>query len=478
MIKIYFDDTLIDSLYYAGLTRSCTPYDENFKIGSSISETYTLTLDNRAYDEIPSIIKIYEDDDLQETLYVDDYTIDDFTTDFSLVDNMLKFNISYDASTLMSTDEDGNIIPTTLLEIFKDICLKAGVETDIEDFYQSDLSVSWYDNSYTARNYLEFVAEINGKNFIINNEGKLEFQDIKIEPDIIISFDQISDYKIGSKHQITRVLWDDSNNYWESGDDSGDTYYINTDNVYCLNQETVDYIYSKLKGLTFYDFSTSDCPTEAFVKGELIAFTDGDNIYNVFSKYDGVSYSGGQWFGGVDIELTTNEQEETEVIDNTSIIRSIKTTVDRDSNILTNVVTETQINSSKISDVDDDLQSYKDSVTSELSSTNLQIEVLQDKVTTDGVETVKNELVTIDIDGIKVSTNTSAIETMMTNDTFIIKSGDTYLAYFGYDNDDGITKAQMDNLTVTNFLVTGYHRIQQWETQDGEERTGVFWIGG
>ena len=40
------------------------------------------------------------------------------------------------------------------------------------------------------------------------------------------------------------------------------------------------------------------------------------------------------------------------------------------------------------------------------------------------------------------------------------------------------TKAEMNNLTVTNYLVTGYHRIQTWKEPDmNEPRTGFFWIG-
>lgn len=65
----------------------------------------------------------------------------------------------------------------------------------------------------------------------------------------------------------------------------------------------------------------------------------------------------------------------------------------------------------------------------------------------------------------------------MTNDNFVIKSGDTILAYFGYDSSIGSTKAEMDNLTVTNYFITGYHRIEKFDI-DGEERTGIFFIGG
>lgn len=93
-------------------------------------------------------------------------------------------------------------------------------------------------------------------------------------------------------------------------------------------------------------------------------------------------------------------------------------------------------------------------------------------------EKLKNSLVTIDINGIHVATNLSKIETEMTNNKFAIKDNSgTYLAYFGYDETEGRSKAEMDNLTVTNYFVAGYHRTEKFDI-DGEQRTGWFYVGG
>lgn len=90
---------------------------------------------------------------------------------------------------------------------------------------------------------------------------------------------------------------------------------------------------------------------------------------------------------------------------------------------------------------------------------------------------LKNELITIDVNGIHVATDLSAIETIMTNDTFAIKSGDTVLAYFGYDSELQTTVAKMNNLTVEDYFVSGYHRAEKFDI-DSEHRTGVFYVGG
>lgn len=94
-----------------------------------------------------------------------------------------------------------------------------------------------------------------------------------------------------------------------------------------------------------------------------------------------------------------------------------------------------------------------------------------------GVETLKNTLVTINIDGISVATNVSKISTMITNNTFAITSSGTNLAYFGYDEENGTSIAEMDNLTIHNYFTAGYHRTEKFDI-DGDTRTGVFYVGG
>ena len=94
-----------------------------------------------------------------------------------------------------------------------------------------------------------------------------------------------------------------------------------------------------------------------------------------------------------------------------------------------------------------------------------------------GVGLVKTTMVTIDDSGLNVSTSNSKISTSMTNEAFTINSSDKELAFFGYDRETNSTRAEMDNLTITNYLTMGNHRVEKFE-RDGEERTGFFYIGG
>ena len=117
-----------------------------------------------------------------------------------------------------------------------------------------------------------------------------------------------------------------------------------------------------------------------------------------------------------------------------------------------------------------DIQQTKKSLTIEF---NEQIEDLQNKK----VDTLKNQLVTIDVNGIEVSTNLSTVSTIMRNDRFAIKSGNTEAFYVGYDENLKKSVSRMNDLTITDYFTAGYHRQEKFEI-DGEQRTGWFYVGG
>lgn len=125
---------------------------------------------------------------------------------------------------------------------------------------------------------------------------------------------------------------------------------------------------------------------------------------------------------------------------------------------------------------EDGLNSLTNRVETNITSTEASINAIQNTLT-NGVETLKNQLITIDAEnGITVSTEQDIINTKMNNYEFSINNGDTALAYFGYDSEAGETKAEMDNLTIQEYFVTGYHRFEKFDV-DNEQHTGVFFIG-
>lgn len=143
-----------------------------------------------------------------------------------------------------------------------------------------------------------------------------------------------------------------------------------------------------------------------------------------------------------------------------------------------------------------DLQSLVDSqgeqitelgvrVTQNESSWQTSISSIQGQLA-NGVSLVKTTSVIINNEGLNVSDDTSKIQTTMTTNAFkITPKGDseTLLAFIGYDEEQGTSVAKMDNLTITNYFTSGYHRTEGVEDMenargDTEDRTCVFYIGG
>lgn len=123
-----------------------------------------------------------------------------------------------------------------------------------------------------------------------------------------------------------------------------------------------------------------------------------------------------------------------------------------------------------ISGLTDMVNSNNENIRDEISNINGTLE--------NGVETLKNSLVKININGIQVATNTSKVASIMQNNKFAIQDNSgTDLIFIGYDEEEQRSKAEMDNLTVKNYFVAGYHRQEKFEP-NGEKRTGWFYVGG
>jgi hypothetical protein len=116
------------------------------------------------------------------------------------------------------------------------------------------------------------------------------------------------------------------------------------------------------------------------------------------------------------------------------------------------------------------------SVETKMDSTELTIKTMETNIK-NAQETTINSMVTINVNGINVSTNASAISTLINNERFIVKNGDTPLAFFGYDSEDQTTKSYVEHLTVNTYFIAGHHRVEKINI-NGEDRTGWFYIGG
>ena len=347
-----------------------------------------------------------------------------------------------------------------------------GTSLYIEDAMRDDILYDGVNNITQINNDLPFIISLT---YTDNTEG-IDEEYLK---DINVNFCE----KYGPVNSIVLSRSAGADNVYLRDDDSiaqnGLCEIKISDNQIMNGNDRAEYltdIFRVLNGLEYYinDFSSTGITYyELCDRYNVNVF---DNTYSCVMFNDELDVT-----QGIEELIHTDMPEQTETdyskADKTDRkINQAYAMVDKQNGVITNFVSQTtqtqQLTNQRILE----LTERTNTVEQTLTSTQATIEVMQQDII-DGQETLRNNLVTIDINGINVSTNTSAIATLMTNEKFVIKSGNTYLAYFGYDEDTNSTKAEMDNLTVTNYFMAGYHRVEKM-TVGGENRTGYFYIGG
>lgn len=503
MIRIKCDETFIDENYYIGIERKGQLYSDNFRLGATLCEEYNITLDMQGVSAIPETIELYEDDTKTKTLLIDSYEVDGYELSIHALDYMIKGNIPYDASLLMV--ETGK---TTLGAILDDICVQMGVTNGVGEFYGQDLEVSWYNNQISARDYVGYIAEMNASFAYITADNELKFKAVSKQPELTIDFEELSDYKIGHKHSFTRVVWDDSNNKWEFGDETGDTYYINTANVYVLSEADVEFIYNQINGLEFYNFTTENCPLNNIAPGTAVSFENGAAKYLTFAQFvDSVTYTGGEWFGGVELDVTSEAQQETQLIDNDKIIKHLQTIVDRNNNQIIQVVTETTNLANKVAEnetninnnqqevigligglaTEEQLVELETTMQTKLDAYEFEISSIKTTIDEDGVKKVTTTSGTFDENGLTMEKTGAKTKTTLNEDGVNVKDTQGVgedLLFAGYvdeeraaQNDnlkkyEGQSIVYSENLIVDYYVTIGKHS----RMEDYEDGTGIFYI--
>ncbi|MBE6156971.1 MAG: hypothetical protein E7161_04445 [Firmicutes bacterium] len=369
MIEIYFDGVLIDSDYYAGITNDFRLFDEEFYLGSTASNTFKIEVPMSAVQTIPHEVVIRLDNKDYANLIVDSYEIlDNNILSLSLTDKMTLFNFSYDASP---------IVPCSVKDILQNICLIQGVELGTTEFINSDVQVDFYNNTITAREYIGYIAELNGGYAVIGQDGKLylrQFDSVPVE----INVDDCEDFKIGEKHIIERVVFDNGLlKYETSADENLETLYLNTENVYITSEDIFNNIVNQIIGFEFYSFETGNCIINSnILAGDLISFVNGEENYISIAQYN-LDFNGA-WIGGYSLNVNSKHQQETKQKGNNDKIKHINVELNRIDNEV-KIAVETQ-NAQK--ETLSEITIETDTISQRVSDTETTINDLNQTITT------------------------------------------------------------------------------------------------
>lgn len=335
MIKIYFDNDLIDDDSYTSLSNEYKLFDSEFFLGSTRTNSFKLSIVKEALLSSPTNILIKEDNTNFAHLHVDNINETKKGYEYELTDALTLLEFNYNASEIFVNGQ------TTLLAIAQDICSKIGVQLGTLNFRGYNKVITWYDNTKNARDYISYIAELNGGYAQIGTDGKLYFIKNKKQSSQRINIDDCEDFNLGQKHKITKVVFDLGIDIYTFGNDTGDTLYLNPENVFITEESEVEAIYNDIVGLEYYCIDCGKTPIYSNVKaGDIITFYEGNNEYPTIAGYS-ISYYGG-WTGSYKLDVNSSVVQETQKKGLEQQMKAIKIKIDRDLNEISQTIYGTE----------------------------------------------------------------------------------------------------------------------------------------
>lgn len=392
----------------------------------------------------------------------------------NLVISMFGENDTYKTRTKISnTDRIVQLIPNNVSYIY--VAVNYNNSSTMTSSIIDNLEIMVEHNNTRTEPYEDYSEAT-------SNSSKQEIDEIDEEylKDINVNFGE----KFGPINSVVLSRSANSDNIVLTDDESIETnglceIKISDNQILNFNNrdEYLEEIFEKLNGIEFYlnDYKSTG-----------ITYLELCDRYNV--KIEGNTYPCVMFNDEILVTqgLEENVYVERPEVSETDYTKTDKTDrkinqayiiVDKQNQEINAVVQNVDTISQLVNSQGEEINALGTIVTQNIENITASVTAIQGEIN-EGVSKVKTTSATLDDNGLSISTDTSKISTQITNNSFEIKdSGNNTLAFFGYDELEGISKAEMDNLTVTNYFVAGVHRIEKYE-ENFEERTGFFYIGG
>lgn len=217
--------------------------------------------------------------------------------------------------------------------------------------------ISVYDNTISARTYLSYIAEQAGGFACIGRDGKLYIKTIG-QDTVQMPLRYFENFEWGEKIKISRVKYEDGIQLFEKGNTTGNTIYINQDNMYIVDQQQIDNIYNLYKDLEVYSFEGSSFVDPALDVGDIIDI-DGKKII-----YQGSGQFGGKFKADISSKIQCKAREETmsRIPSQKVINRRVQSQIDQENLRITQLAQESTEHEEKLVQHQLDIDGIKSTV--------------------------------------------------------------------------------------------------------------------
>ena len=197
----------------------------------------------------------------------------------------------------------------------------------------------------------------------INSNAEMQVNFTRAE----IPFKYFQNFEWGARYKLSKVRYEDGIRVFEKGDTTGNTLYINPDNMFIVDQEQIDNIYDELKDLELYSFKGDSIVDPALDIGDIVVI-DGKQVL-----YGGSSQYSGRWKTSINSEIKSKERQETTVVKKPSqktINRRVQSNIDQVNGKIEQLAEETTENTEKLTKHEQTIDSISDKVSNMADLTN------------------------------------------------------------------------------------------------------------
>lgn len=152
-------------------------------------------------------------------------------------------------------------------------------------------------------------------------------------------------FKWGEKVKITRISYEDGVQSFKKGDTTGNTIYINQDNMFIVDQEQINNIYNQINGLEVYSFEGDTIIDPSLDIGDLLIIDNKKVIYQGSADF------GGKWKASINSKIQCKSKEETttRTPSQKTINRRVESNINQINGKITQLAEQTTENTEKIS---------------------------------------------------------------------------------------------------------------------------------
>lgn len=385
---------------------------------------------------LPEKVRIYEDNLLYATLVVDSCDDNDKRSiSLTLTDQMVRFN-----KTLTYENK-------SVKQILNQICASHGINLITQSFYMADQVISWGSGEVSERDFIGYVAEVNGGYAYINNEGNLCIEPYSNLSKGNIDLVMCSDITVGNHHKYGRVYVElaEATQYYPDKSNL-DTLYLDPNNILLSDsgnytiQGIVKHIQGVINGFEFYDVSVDKCPILPNVRAcQIITIDKYPTLVTIEWNYN-LSF-----FGGYELQLDSNLQEETTVSDTAMLakLKKIKIQVDREIGQISQQITDVNEIMTTVTKKADDANTKADNIAGTVENLGQAVGTLEGNVADNSgkINDASNQ----------GNNNAVQIETLITRMSELIQTSDAIALTVSK-----IETASGDNSKVLSSLQTSF----------------------